>query len=844
MSSNCCNSKTESNTCCTSNKVQENKCCSNESKGATTNNECCTNNKESVNSTHDILNNTPDNYSEEDDEVATSFSNYNFKVTGMDCSSCAVTIEKALSPLNNVTDPKVNFSTSKLTVGLKSRNNINQVTQTLEKLGYGVEEPSNNQSHTTFLVEGMDCGSCAKSIENHLNTLSYVNDAQVSFSTGKMQVDFEGNKTKNIEKEVSKIGYSATLQSNHKNTNTKWNLFRKPAISTLFLILGIVFSMVSLPILITNLMYIIAIFVSGIKPLKSAYYAIKSKSLDMNVLMSVAVIGAILIGEFFEGAIVVLLFTIGTLLQTISIDKTRNSIQSLMDITPATANIITEMGTISKNLEDILVGEIVFVKPGDRVPLDGNIIEGYSSLNQAPITGESIPVDKTINEEVYAGSINENGTLKIRVSKLVEDTTLSKIIHMVEEAQENKAPTQAFIDRFSEIYTPIVFVLALLVMVVPPIFSLGTWGEWFYKGLELLVIACPCALVISTPVAIVTAIGSAAKNGVLIKGGNHLETLGNLSALAFDKTCTLTEGKPQVSTIKSIESNEETLLNIAMSLESYSTHPISNAIVNYVSQFNSATYDVTEFENLVGQGIMGKIEETHIYAGNLKLIESINKNIESYKNEINSYEQEGYTIIILASSDMIYGLITVEDPLRLNINQTIKQLNNSNIKNTVMLTGDNKGTAHKIAQLSGIKEVYAELMPEDKLSAIKDLQSKGYRVGMIGDGINDAPALAQSEVGIAMGGIGSDTAMETADVVLMSDDINQLTRTISISNKAKNIIKQNIYFAIIIKLIAFVLVFPGLLTLWLAVLSDTGAAILVILNSLRLLKQRKDKRLK
>ena len=557
----------------------------------------------------------------------------------------------------------------------------------------------------------------------------------------------------------------------------------------------------------------------------------------MNVLMSVAVIGAILIGEFFEGAIVVLLFTIGTLLQTISIDKTRNSIQSLMDITPATATIITEMGTTSKNLEDILVGEIVFVKPGDRVPLDGTIIEGYSSLNQAPITGESIPVDKTINEEVYAGSINENGTLKIRVSKLVEDTTLSKIIHMVEEAQENKAPTQAFIDRFSEIYTPIVFVLALLVMVVPPIFSLGTWGEWFYKGLELLVIACPCALVISTPVAIVTAIGSAAKNGVLIKGGNHLETLGNLSALAFDKTGTLTEGKPQVSTIKSIESNEETLLNIAMSLESYSTHPISNAIVNYVSQFSSATYDVTEFENLVGQGIMGKIEGTHIYAGNLKLIESINKNIESYKNEINSYEQEGYTLIILASSDMIYGLITVEDPLRLNINQTIKQLNNSNIKNTVMLTGDNKGTAHKIAKLAGIKEVYAELMPEDKLSAIKDLQSKGYRVGMIGDGINDAPALVQSEVGIAMGGIGSDTAMETADVVLMSDDINQLTRTISISNKAKNIIKQNIYFAIIIKLIAFVLVFPGLLTLWLAVLSDTGAAILVILNSLRLLKK-------
>lgn len=585
-------------------------------------------------------------------------------------------------------------------------------------------------------------------------------------------------------------------------------------------------------------MYIIAIIVSGIKPLKSAYYAIKSKSLDMNVLMSVAVIGAIFIGEYFEGAIVVLLFTIGTLLQTISIDKTRNSIQSLMDITSTTANVITENGTTTKDLTDIRVGEILLIKPGDRVPLDGTITDGSSSLNQAPITGESIPVDKTINDEVYAGSINENGTLYIRVSKLVEDTTLSKIIHMVEEAQENKAPTQAFIDRFSEIYTPIVFVLALLVMVIPPLFSLGTWGEWLYKGLELLVIACPCALVISTPVAIVTAIGSAAKNGVLIKGGNHLEGLGTLSALAFDKTGTLTEGRPKVDTIKTIDANETTLLNIAMSLESYSTHPISNAIVDYAMQLNVKKAYVTDFENIVGQGIKGKINESYVYAGNVKLIESINKKINNYKEEINKYEQEGFTVIIIASSSMIHGLITIADPLRSNIKQIIQQLNGTHIKNTIMLTGDNKGTAQKIAQLSGIKEVYAELMPGDKLAAIKDLQNKGYRVAMIGDGINDAPALAQSDVGIAMGGIGSDTAMETADVVLMSDDINQLTRTISISKKAKNIIKQNIYFSIIIKLIAFILVFPGLLTLWLAVLSDTGAAILVILNSLRLLRNR------
>ena len=838
MSNDCCNNKQTSNTCCTNNVVKDNNCYNDETHVTNSKNDNCSNNETYTCTSQNSTNLTNNKYSEENDKVATSVSNYNFKVNGMDCSSCARTIEKALSPLDEVTNPKVNFSTGKLTVGLKSQNDINQVTQTVRKLGYDVEETKTNSKYITFSVEGMDCGSCAKSIEKHLNNLSYVNDAQVSFSTGKMQVDFEGNKTKNIEKEVSKIGYSATLSPTKKSSNSKWRVFRKPIISTLFLILGLVVTLTTLPVLIANLMYIIAIIVSGIKPLKSAYYAIKSKSLDMNVLMSVAVIGAIFIGEYFEGAIVVLLFTIGTLLQTISIDKTRNSIQSLMDITSTTANVITENGTTTKDLTDIRVGEILLIKPGDRVPLDGTITDGSSSLNQAPITGESIPVDKTINDEVYAGSINENGTLYIRVSKLVEDTTLSKIIHMVEEAQENKAPTQAFIDRFSEIYTPIVFVLALLVMVIPPLFSLGTWGEWLYKGLELLVIACPCALVISTPVAIVTAIGSAAKNGVLIKGGNHLEGLGTLSALAFDKTGTLTEGRPKVDTIKTIDANETTLLNIAMSLESYSTHPIRNAIVDYAMQLNVKKAYVTDFENIVGQGIKGKINESYVYAGNVKLIESINKKINNYKEEINKYEQEGFTVIIIASSSMIHGLITIADPLRSNIKQIIQQLNGTHIKNTIMLTGDNKSTAQKIAQLSGIKEVYAELMPGDKLAAIKDLQNKGYRVAMIGDGINDAPALAQSDVGIAMGGIGSDTAMETADVVLMSDDINQLTRTISISKKAKNIIKQNIYFSIIIKLIAFILVFPGLLTLWLAVLSDTGAAILVILNSLRLLRNR------
>lgn len=763
-----------------------------------------------------------------------------FQVNGIDCSSCATTIEKALLPLDDVYNPKVNFSTGKLTTEVSTTDTTNQIVKTVEKLGYGIQNTQSQSTQTTFIIKGMDCGNCAKTVEKHVLNLPYVKDAQVNFSTGKLQASMDGQNEKNIIKEVAKIGYTAILQNNKTDNDQKLRLFIKPIISAAFILFGLLMSITSVPIEIANILYTVAILVSGLKPFKSAFYSLKSKSLDMNVLMTVAVIGAILIGEFFEGAIVIFLFTIGTLLQTISIDKTRNSIQSLMELTPNTANLFTQKGIISKDLHEIQVGDIILVKPGERIPLDGTITEGTSSLNQSPITGESIPVDKTTNDNVYAGSINENGTLKIKVTTLVEDTTLSKIIEMVESAQENKAPAQAFIDKFSEIYTPVAFVLALLVMLIPPMLTLGSWGEWFYKGLELLVIACPCALVISTPVAIVTAIGNAAKNGVLIKGGNDLEALGSLNAIAFDKTGTLTEGKPKVTAVKHMESDVQTLLQLALSLESYSTHPISKAIVDYTSKLNISPKHVSDFENITGKGIKGKIDNQIVYAGNQSLIASINPKIKTHASMFSHYEKQGYTIIIISSTTTFYGLITIEDPLRENIKATIHQLQKCNIKNTIMLTGDHQETANKIATLAGIRETYAKLMPKDKLSAIEDLQKRGYRVGMIGDGINDAPALAQSDVGIAMGGVGSDTAMQTANIVLMSDNLQQLPKSISISKKAKTIIKQNIYFSVIIKLIAFILVFPGLLTLWLAVLSDTGAAILVILNSLRLLKFKKD----
>ena len=556
----------------------------------------------------------------------------------------------------------------------------------------------------------------------------------------------------------------------------------------------------------------------------------------MNVLMSVAAIGAALIGEWLEGATVVWLFAIGNLLQTKSIERTRNSIRNLMDLAPPEAWVKVGSEIIKKPVEEITIGDIIIVKPGDKIPLDGEIIQGESSVNQAPITGESIPVDKEIGDTVYAGTINEHGSLEMKVTKLVEDTTISKIIHLVEEAQEQKAPTEAFVDKFASIYTPVVFILALAIMVLPPLLGFGTWGEWFYKGLELLVIACPCALVISTPVAIVSAIGNAAKNGVLIKGGTFLEKAGAITAIAFDKTGTLTEGKPKVSEIKALTVSEEELLSIALTLEDYSTHPIAKSIVGYANEKGIQPKNGELFKSIVGKGVQATIEEDIYYAGNLKLFEEMNVSLDNVRKHVQEIENKGKTVVIIGTQNQIIGIIAVSDTIRETTASALKALTQSGVNQTVMLTGDNEGTAKVIASEANVNRYFAELLPEDKVDAIKKLQNEGHKVAMVGDGINDAPALATADLGIAMGGAGTDTAMETADIVLMADNLDKLPHTMKLSRKALTIIKQNIWFSIIIKVIALVLIFPGWLTLWIAVLSDTGAALIVILNAIRLLK--------
>lgn len=764
-----------------------------------------------------------------------------FKINGMDCPSCAATIEKGLQKNKGIQSVRVNFGTGKMAVGADDRSVFDQVPNQVRKLGFEAEPLGKNKNIQTYKIEGMDCGSCAKTIEKHLSKNPNVQEVKVNFSTGKMQIDHTTNQ-KEIIKEVQRAGFDASLDSisNQKeaSSDNKKKGVSTTTLSGIFLVLGFIGSFTGVTPELITVLYAASILIGGYKSVRSAFYAIKSDSLDMNVLMASAAIGAALIGEWLEGATVVWLFALGNTLQNRSIERTRESIRSLINLTPSEATVKSGNQLIRKPVEEVEVNDNIVIKPGEKVPLDGEIVSGTSSINQAPITGESLPVDKQQGDTVYAGTVNESGSLEVKVTKLVEDTTIAKIIHLVEAAQEKKAPTQAFVDRFASVYTPIVFILALLVMVVPPLFEFGSWGDWLYKGLALLVVACPCALVISTPVAIVSAIGNAAKNGVLIKGGTFLEKAGAIQVIAFDKTGTLTEGKPKVAEVSSLQNNKEELISITQTIEEHSTHPIAQAISTYAVERGIPTKEGEAFKAIAGKGAQATINGVEYFAGNPKLFKDMQVPLNEIEKSVDSLQGKGNTLVVVGTRTEVLGLIAVADTIRDIAVQSIQKLKRIGIEEMVMLTGDNEGTAKKIAAETGVDRYFAELLPEDKVSAVKKLQDEGKRVAMVGDGINDAPALATADLGIAMGGAGTDTAMETADIVLMADNLEKLPHTIGLSRKALDIIKQNIWFSLIIKLAALVLIFPGILTLWMAVLSDTGAALIVILNSMRLLRQK------
>lgn len=585
--------------------------------------------------------------------------------------------------------------------------------------------------------------------------------------------------------------------------------------------------------------YAAAILIGGYTLFLKGVRNLSRFKFDMSTLMTIAIIGAALIGEWGEGATVVILFAISEALERYSMDKARQSIESLMDIAPKEALIRRGKQEQLIRVEDIQVGDIMIVKPGMKLAMDGIVVKGVSTLNQAAITGESVPVEKAVDDEVFAGTLNEEGLLEVKVTKFVEDTTLSKIIHLVEEAQAERAPSQAFVDKFAKYYTPAVVVLAILIAIIPPLFG-GDWSEWIYQGLSVLVVGCPCALVVSTPVSVVTAIGNAAKNGVLIKGGIHLEEAGSLKVIAFDKTGTLTKGVPVVTDILTFGGNEKELLAITAAIEKGSQHPLSSAIMKKAEESGISFNDLSvgAFQSITGKGIKATVNNELYYVGSPNLFEEIlpTSMDQSIAKQITTLQKQGKTVMILGRSNAILCLIAVADQIRITSKEVIQKLHQLGIEKTVMLTGDNKRTAEAIGKEVGVSVIQADLLPEDKLNFIKRLREKHHNVAMVGDGVNDAPALAAATVGVAMGGAGTDTALEVADIALMSDDLGKLPFTIKLSRIALNTIKQNITFSLAVKALALLLVVPGWLTLWIAIFADMGATLIVTLNSLRLLR--------
>ncbi len=594
----------------------------------------------------------------------------------------------------------------------------------------------------------------------------------------------------------------------------------------------------SLPTWLAAVLALAAVAACGLTTYKKGWIALRNGNLNINALMSIAVTGALLLGQWPEAAMVMVLFTIAELIEAKSLDRARNAIRGLMQLTPERATVLQADGSwqdVAAKL--VAVDARVRIKPGERIALDGKIVSGRSAINQAPITGESLPVEKAEDDPVFAGTINESGSFEYTVTAAADNSTLARIIHAVEEAQGARAPTQRFVDQFARVYTPVVFAIAVLVAVLPPLLMGGDWFTWVYKALVLLVIACPCALVISTPVTIVSGLAAAARQGILIKGGVYLEEGRKLKWLALDKTGTITHGKPVQTDFVVLSDMESTeLRSLAASLAARSDHPVSKALAQAAERDGVALRTVDAFAALPGRGTQGVIDGRLFYLGNHRLIHEQGRCSDALEARLSALEQQGKTVILLADETQVHGMFAVADTVKESSRAAIAELHALGIK-TMMLTGDNVHTAQAIALQVGMDEARGDLLPEDKLQVIASKIDEGQVVGMVGDGINDAPALARANIGFAMGAAGTGTAIETADVALMDDDLRKLPRFVRLSRHTHALLVQNIVLALGIKAVFLVLTLTGAGTMWMAVFADVGASLLVVANGLRLLRK-------
>jgi Cd2+/Zn2+-exporting ATPase len=696
-------------------------------------------------------------------------------------------------------------------------------------------------AESTFKVEGMDCHEEVAILERRLKHLPGLEELSADVVGQRLRVKHDAARltTGAIADAVAQTGMRAWLEHEEpvaSDTATTRLRRRLVIVSGGAMAAGFLLQLADGAAWLATVAHGTAILSGGVFTVRRAVVAARHRSLDINVLMTVAVVGAMAIGEWSEAASVVFLFALAQWLETGSMERARGAIRALMDLTPVEATVRRGGVEARVDVEAVAVGELIIVRPGDKIPLDGVVISGESHVNQAPVTGESLPAEKRAGDEVFAGTINGRGALEIEVRKLRRDSTLVRIIHLVERAQAQRAPTQAFVDRFARSYTPAVLLLAAGVTIVPPLFG-QPFGEWLYRALVLLVIACPCALVISTPVSIVSALAAAARKGVLIKGGIHLERTGAIRCLAFDKTGTLTKGDIKVMAVQPLDgASADTVVRLAATLEARSEHPIARAILEYAAQTGVAPAPASGFQSLPGLGAEALVEGQRSLIGNHRLFEERALCTPEVHERLENLAAHGGTAVLVARGRETLGVIAVADEVRETGRDVIDLLRREGVAHLVLLTGDNATTAAAACRALGMDDYRAELLPEDKVTAVEELRRRYGTVAMVGDGVNDAPALAAADVGIAMGVAGSDAALETADVALMADELLKIPFALRLSRATLRNIKANIAFSLVLKAAFLVLAMAGLATLWMAVVADMGASLIVIANALRLLK--------
>ncbi len=696
----------------------------------------------------------------------------------------------------------------------------------------------------------MDCADEVETIERVLKPLAGVREVRVNLMGGKVVVAHDNSITsEQLIKTIAGAGLKATQdKAVEADTDTpaeaQRSRFISVVVSGLFTGLGLALQWSKFGPPALNIgAFAIAIVAGGWFILPKAIRALRRLALDMNVLMTVAVGGAAGIGEWSEGAAVAFLFALSELLEAFSLNRARKAIKSLLELSPETALRKEGNDFREVKVEEVKAGDIVAVKSGMKVPLDGIILSGESSVNQAPITGESMPVEKKPGDQVFAGTINGEGSLEIRVTKIFSETTLARIIHLVEEAQSQKAPSQQFVDQFARYYTPSVFLLALGILLVPPLAFGGEWMTWIYRSLVLLVIACPCALVIATPVSIVSGLTAMARRGVLIKGGGCLEEIGKLKALAVDKTGTITEGKPRVQQVIPWNGkSEEEILRVAAAIDTHSEHPLAQAIVKCAEEKKIQFPRGENYQAQTGRGAEAQINGHLYFVGNHRFAHESAVCSDELEKKLQEIEAQALSVVIVGHKPHadckgeVLGILAVGDTIRSNAAEAIKALHAAGVEKIVMLSGDNQQTVDAISKQVGIDEAMGDLLPDQKIERVRELLAQYKHVGMIGDGVNDAPAMAAASIGIAMGGAGTDTAIETADIALMQDDLSQVAEAVALGRRTVRIIQTNIAFALIVKAVFLVLALLGYTSLWLAILADTGATLVVIANALRLLR--------